>query len=168
MRHVGLLRRPRQPSWAEAWPTGKPTVRGRDERITLVDFQVEARLVRIEAEQHEADAADQHATVDEYWLAVAGQCPRGDGRDPDDGVHRRRNTPPIVVGEHVRADEVGRVELFGQLVFVFVVHDLDSHLSGHASRNLCHETDSASGSTRASATEVMKLESAVQRGITCT
>src|SRR5881409_2748609 len=47
----------------------------------------------------------------------------------------------------------------------YSVNDASSCQRGQASRNLLHVTGSASGSTRVSATAVMKFESAFHRGI---
>src|SRR5690606_16824501 len=93
------------------------------------------------------------------------------------------DTTAVVVGEDVRADVSGGVEIGGKLVDVFVVggdvvarlvgvvgHPLGGYrgsaAAAQASTNLAQDAGSDSGSTRASASVVMKLLSACQRGRT--
>ena len=67
MRQVGRLRSPRQPSWADAWPTAKPTCAGGGhEGVPLVDVEVPAGDEVVGAEQREQDPGGQEPVVDEH------------------------------------------------------------------------------------------------------
>ena len=88
---MGRLRRPRQPSWADAWPTGKPTSRDADaEGVDLPHLQRPARRAGGRARRAANPmAAASEAPVHEHAAVAVGQ-PQGEEHGGRHQVDERR------------------------------------------------------------------------------
>ena len=124
MRQVGRLSRPRQPIWAEACPTGKPTcgvAATRASRSSTSRFQPADEAVG--ADQRQADdRGHRKPAVDEHGLVAAGRHPQRPRRSAAmTTVQDAGDAAAVVVREQVGPDVARGVEVLGQRVADVVV-----------------------------------------------
>ena len=159
---------------------------GGHERIALIRSEVPARGEVVGAEQHQEDPGEQEPSVDEDAGALACDAPSGDAPRTQQQVQVPRDAPTVVVREHIRSDEGGRIQILRQLVADIVI---TSHVSdgiretppqairlagrrrpqaGQVARRRSAASSRLIGRTRVSATTAMKFASPCHRGTQCT
>ena len=93
----------------------KPNLlRGSDECVTFIDFQVPTRNEAVEAEQCKQDRRNEYALVNQNGIAATAKHPDEDADRRDRPIEIRRNPTPIVVREEIWADIARRIQIFGK------------------------------------------------------
>ena len=133
MRHVGRLRRPRQPSWADAWPTGNPTSRTAATSASVSRTTSGHAVAQwYKPMSNSTTAATQRALVDQHVVVAPMGHPEREAAGRQDQVHDRRDPPAADVGKGVLPDVAADVEVGRQLVAMLVV------VAGSLARSLMH------------------------------